>query len=53
MTLMDDHSQKLWDFILKSKDQVLSLFKEFQVRASQKLKAIRTDIDGEYRGQLD
>ena len=45
--LIDDHSRKLWAFVLKSKDQVLSFFKEFHARAEResgrKLKVVRTD----------
>ena len=57
MTFIDDYSQKLWAFVLRSKDQVLSLLKEFQARAeresSRKLKVVRTDNGGEYRGQFE
>mgnify|MGYP000140798401 CR=1 FL=1 len=35
MTFIDDFSQKLWASVLKSKDQVLSVFKEFQARAER------------------
>ena len=44
VTFIDDYNRKLWDFVMKSKDQVLSVFKEFQARAeretSRKLKAV-------------
>ena len=44
----------MWAFVLKSKDQVLSVFKEFHVRAEresgQKLKSVRSDNGGEYIG---
>ena len=56
LTFIDDFTKKLWAFMLKSKDQVLSVFKEFHARAEresgQKLKVVQTDNDGEYRGQL-
>ena len=43
--------------MLKSKDQVLSVFKEFHVRAErefgQKLKVVRTSNGGEYRSQFE
>ena len=43
--------------MLKSKDQVLSNFKEFDAReereSGQKLKVVRTDNGGEYRGQFE
>ena len=52
VTFIDDCSQNLWAFVLKTKDQVLSVFKEFQVRVEretgQKLKVVRADNDGEY-----
>ena len=31
VTFINDFSKKLWAFMLKSKDQVLSVFKEFHV----------------------
>ena len=47
----------MWAFVLKSKDKVLLYFKEFQARAERdsgrKLKAVRTNNDGEYRGQFE
>ena len=56
VTFIDYYNRNLWAFVLKTKDQVLSVFKEFQARAEreskQKLKAVRTDIGGEYKGQL-
>ena len=56
VTFIDDFSRKLWAFVLKSKDQVLSVFKEFHVGAErefgQKLKVVRTYNGGEYRGQF-
>mgnify|MGYP002775900261 CR=1 FL=1 len=57
VTVIDDHNQKLWVSTLKMKDQVLSVFKEFHVRAERetgrKLKAVRVDNGGEYRGQFE
>ena len=57
MTFIGDYCRKLWALVLKSNDQVLSFFKEFQARAEresgQKLKAVRPDNDGEYRGQFE
>ena len=52
VTFIDDYIRKLWISILKTKDQMLFVFKELQVRAEresgQKLKAVRTDNGGEY-----
>ena len=54
VTFIDDHSRKLWVSPLKTKDQVLFIFKEFHARAEReagrKLKAVRVDNGGEYRG---
>ena len=52
VTFIDDCSRKLWVYVLKIKDQVLSVFKQFQAsverEAGKKLKCIRTDNGGEY-----
>ena len=44
VTFIDDHIQKLWASPLKTKDQVLSVFKEFHARVERetgrKLKAV-------------
>ena len=54
VTFIDDYSRNSWTFVLKSNDQVLSFFKEFQGRvereSGQKLNVVRTDNGGEYRG---
>ena len=53
---IDDHGRKLWVSQLKTKDQVLSVFKEFHTtverETGRKLKAVRADNGGEYRGQF-
>ena len=57
VTFIDDHSKKVWVYLLKTKDQVLQAFKEFHAsveRASRKkLKCLRTDNGGEYRGPFE
>ena len=57
VTFIDDYSRKLWAFVLKSKDQVLDAFKEFHVRvereSGRKLKCVRSDNGGEYRGPFE
>ena len=57
VTFIDDYIWKLWAFVVKTKDQVLFVFKEFQARAEreyvQKLKVVRTDNGGEYGGQFE
>ncbi|CAL9780246.1 unnamed protein product [Musa acuminata subsp. burmannicoides] len=54
---IDDYSRKVWAFPLKSKDQVLNVFKEFHVsverETSRKLKCIRSDNGGEYMGPFE
>ena len=57
VTFIDDHSRKVWAFFLKSKDQVLDVFKEFHAKVERetgrKLKSVRADNDGEYRGPFE
>jgi len=52
VTFIDDHSRKVWDFVLKSKDQVLDVFKHLHAsveRETDKLfKCVRADYGGEY-----
>lgn len=47
ITFIDGHSRKFWVFVLKSKDQVLDMFKEFHSRVERqierKLKCVRAD----------
>ena len=44
VTFIDDHSSKTWAYALKSKDQVLDIFKQFHVsverQTGKKLKCI-------------
>ena len=57
VTFIDDHSRKLWVHVLKSKDQVLDAFKEYQASVKRetrkKLKCICTNNGGEYCGPFD
>ena len=57
VTFIDDHSRRLWATPLKTKDQVLSVFKELHARVQRetgrKLKAVRAHNGGEYRGQFE
>ena len=57
VTFIDDHSRKIWVYTLKTKDQVLDVFKQFQAlvqrQTGKKLKCIRTDNGGEYTGPFD
>ena len=57
VTFIDDHSRRLWATPLKTKDQVLSVFKELHARVEREsgrnLKVVRADNGGEYRGQFE
>ena len=57
VSFIDDHSRKIWATCLKSKDQVLDVFKDFHARVERetgrKLKCIRADNGGEYRGPFE
>ena len=57
LPFIDDYSHKLWAYVLKTKDQVLSVFKEFHMRAERetdrKLKVFQEDNGGEYLGSFE
>lgn len=57
VTFIDDHSRKLWVFLMRTKDQVLGYFKHFvalvERQTGKKLKCIRSDNGGEYSGPFD
>ena len=57
VTFIDDHSRKVWGFVLTIKDQVLDAFKELHARLERetrrKLKAVRADHGGAYRGPFE
>ena len=57
VTFIDDHSRKIWVYTLKTKDQVLEVFKQFHAlverQSSEKLKCIRTNNGDEYSGPFD
>lgn len=57
VTFIDDHSRKVWVFNLKSKDQVLEVFTKFhpyvERETGRKLKCVRSDNGGEYRGPFE
>ena len=52
MSLIDDHSRKVWTFILKSKDQAFSTFRDWktmvETQTGRKVKRLRTDNGLEY-----
>jgi transposase InsO family protein len=57
VTFIDDHSRKVWVFALKTKDQVLDVFKVFHMKVEREtgkqLKCVRADNGGEYRGPFE
>ena len=57
VTFIDDHSRKVWAYALKTKDQALEKFKQFQEsverETGRKLKCVRSDNGGEYRGPFE
>ena len=57
VTFIDDYSRKVWAFTLKSKDQVLDVFKFFYAYVKRgirgKLKCVRANNDSEYRGSFE
>lgn len=57
VTFIDDYSRKVWVYTLKTKDQVLDVFKQFHALIERQtwktLKCILTDNGGEYRGQFE
>ncbi|RVX06237.1 Retrovirus-related Pol polyprotein from transposon TNT 1-94 [Vitis vinifera] len=57
VTFIDDHSRKIWVYTLKTKYQVLEVFKQFHAfverQFGEKLKCIWTDNGGEYSGPFD
>ncbi|GKC56778.1 putative RNA-directed DNA polymerase, partial [Tanacetum coccineum] len=57
VTFINDHSRKVWVYTLKTKDQVLDVFKQFHALVERqtwkKLKCIRSDNGGEYIGPFD
>jgi len=56
-TFIDDHSRKVFAYVLNNKFQVLDAFKEFHAKVERetgrKLKCIRSDNGGEYRGPFE
>ncbi|GMH21891.1 hypothetical protein Nepgr_023734 [Nepenthes gracilis] len=57
VSFIDDCSRKLWVFPLKTKDQVVGIFKQFHVlvecETRRRLKAVRSDNGGEYIWTFD
>ena len=56
-TFINDHLSKVRISLLKTKDQVFEAFEEFHAKVEretgQKLKSVRVDNGGEYRGPFE
>ena len=54
MTFIDEYSRNIFLYVLRNKWQVLDVFKEFHAKVERetgrKLKCVRSDNGGEYRG---
>ncbi|GAU26253.1 hypothetical protein TSUD_224440 [Trifolium subterraneum] len=52
VSFVDDHSRKLWTYLIKRKSEVFDVFKKFKAMAKKqsdhKLKVLKTDGGGEY-----
>ncbi len=52
VSFVDDHSRKIWVYLLKSKDEAFAAFKKFHAfvttQTGKKLKCLRTDNGGEF-----
>ncbi|MCO5559909.1 hypothetical protein L7F22_013513 [Adiantum nelumboides] len=52
VSFVDDHSRKIWVYLLKSKDEAFAAFKKFHAfvttQTGRKLKCLRTDNGGEF-----
>ena len=57
VTFIDDYSKKIWAYLLRSKYQVIDVFKHFHAsierETEKQLKHIRADNGGEYRGPFE
>jgi len=57
VTFIDDHSGRVYVYLLKTKDQVLSAFKEFhalvECETTKELKCLKADNGEEYRGPFE
>jgi transposase InsO family protein len=50
--IVDDYSRFMWEFVIKTKDEVFECFKSFkasiELETGRKIKALRTDNGGEF-----
>lgn len=56
VTFIDDASRKVWVYVIKTKDQVFEVFKDFHAKVEREtgklLKCIHTDNGGEYTSRM-
>ena len=52
VTFIDEHSRKTWVYMMKSKDEVFTIFHEFKAEVEnlteRRIKILRTNNGGEY-----
>jgi hypothetical protein len=57
VTFIDEFYRKVWVYVSKTKDQVLSVYRQFEVSVERenekKIKFLRTDNGGEYINPFD
>jgi hypothetical protein len=57
VSFIDDASRKVWTYLMKTKDEVFGVFKNFHVmverETGEKLKCVRSDNGGEYIGEFE
>ena len=57
VVFIDDYFRKLWEYMIRSKDQVLNYFQKFHVVVQREtwlsLKAVRSDNVGEYTSPFE
>ena len=57
VTFIDNFTRKVWCFALKTKDQILDVFKDFHSKVeretSKQLQCVHADNASEYRGPFE
>lgn len=56
VSFIDEFSQKLWNYVIKRKNEVFEIFKRFKMlfenQSGKKIKVLRTDGGGEYTSKM-
>lgn len=56
LSFVDEHSRMMWVYLIKTKSEVLNVFKKFKAEVEKEsgkvLKILKTDGGGEYTSQL-